>query len=273
MGARGGRGIEEEEEEAWPSLALKNRREKWGFPFHPGQVNLIRFSLIPHYPRCWLIQASADLFSLVLSHRMSDPRTLYSTQFFGFTPQTFLLRVYRAFQDSLSRSMVSMEADLLERFPDEDPALIRQGTEGFLACAKDHLEAVFPQMEATLCQGVLDIPDNVLLLEDQAQEEAGENFSKEGLQELQEEIRQLEAQLQAENRAAEALEAELEEQRIVRAHLEGLRQWLQSLEEATRGDGSSGSLQEGLQALTGAALQLQDVVRTIKKQLAAPEPQ
>ncbi|XP_008103802.2 protein MIS12 homolog isoform X2 [Anolis carolinensis] len=250
MGARGGRGIEEEEEEAWPSLALKNRREKWGFPFHPGQVNLI-----------------------LLSHRMSDPRTLYSTQFFGFTPQTFLLRVYRAFQDSLSRSMVSMEADLLERFPDEDPALIRQGTEGFLACAKDHLEAVFPQMEATLCQGVLDIPDNVLLLEDQAQEEAGENFSKEGLQELQEEIRQLEAQLQAENRAAEALEAELEEQRIVRAHLEGLRQWLQSLEEATRGDGSSGSLQEGLQALTGAALQLQDVVRTIKKQLAAPEPQ
>nr|XP_060613710.1 protein MIS12 homolog [Anolis sagrei ordinatus] len=199
---------------------------------------------------------------------MSDARSLYATQFFGFTPETFVLRIYTAFQESLSRNVVRMEADLLERFPNEDPALIRQGTEEFLALAKDHLKALFPQLEATLHQSVLDIPDNVQLPGDQAQEEAGEGSSQEGLRELQEEVRQLEARLEAENRAAEALEAELEEQRIVRAHQERLRQWWQGLEEATRGDGSSVSLQEALQALTETALQLQDVVRTVEKKLA-----
>lgn len=198
---------------------------------------------------------------------MSVNPMAYEAQFFGFTPQTCMLRVYIAFQDYLFEMMLVVESVILKKllgFPDckISPFQIRKSTEKFLLFMKEHFDKLFSKMEEVLLQLVLNIPKNVLLPEDRVHEQYP--YSKEQFQALQDEIRQLQQQYRAEASAGQALRAELEEQKAVRAELEKILQWFDGLENICREHGT-GSFKESFAFLTQNSKKLQAVLKDVEE--------
>ncbi|NXK99742.1 MIS12 protein, partial [Mesembrinibis cayennensis] len=198
---------------------------------------------------------------------MSVNPMAYEAQFFGFTPQTCMLRVYIAFQDYLFEMMLVVESVILKKldgFPDckISPFQIRKSTEKFLLFMKEHFDKLFSKMEEVLLQLVLNIPKNVLLPEDKVHEEYP--YSKEQFQALQDEIHQLQQQYRAEASAGQALRAELEEQKAVRAELEKILQWFDGLDNICREHGT-GNFKESFAFLTQNSKKLQDVLKDIEE--------
>ena len=122
-----------------------------------------------------------------------DPMT-YETQFFGFTPQTCMLRIYIAFQDYLFEVMQAVEQVILKKLGDLpgceiNPVQVRKCTEKFLGFMKGRFHNLFGRMEQLFLQLILRIPPNILLPEDKPQEL--HPCSEEEFRLLQEEIEQL----------------------------------------------------------------------------------
>lgn len=144
-----------------------------------------------------------------------DPMA-YEAQFFGFTPQTCLLRIYIAFQDHLFEVMQAVEQVILKKLegiPDLEisPVQVRKCTEKFLCFMKGRFDNLFGKMEQLILQSVLQIPPNVLLPEDKCQET--HPFSEEKFQLLRKEIEELQEKYKVELCTEQALLAELEEQK------------------------------------------------------------
>ncbi|XP_005284454.1 protein MIS12 homolog [Terrapene carolina triunguis] len=198
---------------------------------------------------------------------MSVNPMAYEAQFFGFTPQTCMLRVYIAFQDYLFEMMLVVERVILKKlegFPDSkiSPFQIRKSTEKFLLFMKERFDHLFSKMEQMLLQLVLNIPKNVLLPEDKVHEQYP--YSKEQFQTLQGEIDQLQKQYKVEVSAGQALLAELEEQKMVQAELEKTLQWFDGLENICREHGTS-NLKESFAFLTQTSKKLQDILKEVEK--------
>ncbi|KAK4812402.1 hypothetical protein QYF61_019636 [Mycteria americana] len=198
---------------------------------------------------------------------MSVNPMAYEAQFFGFTPQTCMLRVYIAFQDYLFEMMLVVESVILKKlngFPDckIGPLQIRKSTEKFLLFMKEHFDKLFSKMEEVLLQLVLNIPKNVLLPEDKVHEQYP--YSKEQFQALQNEIHQLQQQYRAEASAGQALRAELEEQKAAQAELEKILQWFDGLENICREHGT-GNFKESFAFLTQNSKKLQDVLKDVEE--------
>ncbi|NXP44317.1 MIS12 protein, partial [Heliornis fulica] len=198
---------------------------------------------------------------------MSVTPMAYETQFFGFTPQTCMLRIYIAFQDYLFETMLVVEGVILKKlrsFPGcEIGALqIRKSTEKFLFFMKDHFDKLFSKMEEMLLQLVLTIPENVLLPEDKVHEQYP--YTKDEFQALQDEINRLQQQYRAEASAGQALRAELEEQKVVQAELEKILQCFDGLENICREHGT-GNFKESLVFLTQNSKKLQGVLRDVEE--------
>lgn len=104
----------------------------------------------------------------------SSALKLYETQFFGFTPQTCMLRVYSAFQDCLYDILPVVEKVCVRQLSKGDS----QGEEARLQsrareCSRKlqlFLEERFKQlserMEALIADRCFSVPPNVLLPED-----------------------------------------------------------------------------------------------------------
>ncbi|NXM70221.1 MIS12 protein, partial [Serilophus lunatus] len=198
---------------------------------------------------------------------MSVDPMAYEAQFFGFTPQTCLLRVYIAFQDYLFEMMLVVEGVILKKLDgipgcNISPSQIRKCTEKFLLFMKEHFDKLFGKMEEMLLQLVLNIPKNVLLPEDRVQEQYP--CSREQFQALQEELRQLQQQCRAEGAAGQALRAELEEQKVVRAELEKILEWFDGLESVCREHGT-GNFKESFAFLTQNSKKLQEVLKDVEE--------
>ncbi|XP_032563375.1 protein MIS12 homolog [Chiroxiphia lanceolata] len=198
---------------------------------------------------------------------MSVDPMAYEAQFFGFTPQTCMLRLYIAFQDYLFEMMLVVEGVILKKLDaipgcQISPSQIRKCTEKFLLFMKDHFDKLFGRMEEVLLQLVLNIPRNVLLPEDRVHEQYP--YGKEEFQALQEELQQLQQQCRAEAAAGEALRAELEEQKAVTAELEKILQCFDGLENICREHGI-GNFKESLAFLTQNSKKLQDVLKEVKE--------
>ncbi|KFU95906.1 Protein MIS12, partial [Chaetura pelagica] len=198
---------------------------------------------------------------------MSVDPMAYEAQFFGFTPQTCMLRVYIAFQDYLFEMMLVVERVILKKLdglPDSkiSPFQVRKSTEKFLLFMKEHFDKLFSKMEEVLLQLVLNIPKNVLLPEDKVHEQYP--YSREQFQALQDEIQQLQQQYRAEASAGQALRAELEEQKVVRAELEKILQWFDGLESVCREHGT-GNFKESFAFLTQSSKKLQAVLTDVEE--------
>ncbi|XP_050177889.1 protein MIS12 homolog [Myiozetetes cayanensis] len=198
---------------------------------------------------------------------MSVDPMAYEAQFFGFTPQTCMLRVYIAFQDYLFEMMLVVEGVILKKLDaipgcQISPSQIRKCTEKFLLFMKDHFDKLFGRMEEVLLQLVLNIPKNVLLPEDKVHEQYP--CSKEEFQALQEELQQLQQQCRAEAAAGEALRAELEEQKAVLGELEKIVQCFNGLENICREHGT-GNFKESFAFLTQNSKRLQDALKEVEE--------
>ncbi|XP_003274618.1 protein MIS12 homolog [Nomascus leucogenys] len=195
-----------------------------------------------------------------------DPMT-YEAQFFGFTPQTCMLRIYIAFQDYLFEVMQAVEQVILKKLdgiPDCDisPVQIRKCTEKFLCFMKGHFDNLFSKMEQLFLQLILRIPSNILLPEDKCKETP---YSEEDFQHLQKEIEQLQEKYKTELCTKQALLAELEEQKIVQAKLKQTLTFFDELQNVGRDHGTS-DFRESLVSLVQNSRKLQNIRDNVEKE-------
>ncbi|KAF3813446.1 protein MIS12 homolog [Mirounga angustirostris] len=188
-----------------------------------------------------------------------DPMT-YEAQFFGFTPQTCMLRIYIAFQDYLFEVMQAVEHVILKKLDDIpgceiSPVQIRKCTEKFLGFMKGRFDNLFGKMEQLFLQLILRIPPNILLPEDKPQMHP---CTEEEFHLLQKEIEQLQEKYKTELCAKQALLAELEEQKIVQAKLKQTLALFDELENAGRDHGTS-DFRESLVFLVQNSRKLQTI--------------
>ncbi|KAM5273333.1 protein MIS12 homolog [Ctenodactylus gundi] len=196
-----------------------------------------------------------------------DPMT-YEAQFFGFTPQTCMLRIYIAFQDYLFEVMQAVEQVILKKLeglPDSDisPVQIRKCTENFLCFMKGCFDNLFSKMEQLFLHFILRIPPNILLPEDKCQEM--HPCSEEELHLLQKEIEELQEKYKTELCAKQALLAELEEQKIVQAKLKETLTLFDELENVGRDHGTS-DFRESLVSLVQNSRKLQNIRDSVEKE-------
>ncbi|XP_049716990.1 protein MIS12 homolog isoform X1 [Elephas maximus indicus] len=196
-----------------------------------------------------------------------DPMT-YEAQFFGFTPQTCMLRIYIAFQDYLFEVMQAVEQVILKKLDgisdsDITPVQIRKCTEKFLSFMKGRFDNLFGRMEQLFLQLILRIPPNILLPEDKSQEM--HSYSEEEFQLLQKEIEELQKKYRTELCAKQALLAELEEQKIVQAKLKQTLTLFDELTNVGRDHGIS-DFRESLVSLVQNSRKLQNIRVVIEKE-------
>ncbi|XP_078064083.1 protein MIS12 homolog [Mustelus asterias] len=164
---------------------------------------------------------------------MADRLMTYETQFFGFSPQTCVLRVSSGIQDSLLDVMLVVERVIfkkLKEMPENTitPSQIRVCTESFLQLMKERFDVIFERIEQGILQHIFYIPENILLPEDRVQEQY--SHTEKECKELQAEIDQLKHSYRCETMAKQALQAELEEQKLIELKLEQRIHWFHSLD-------------------------------------------
>ncbi|KAM5182552.1 protein MIS12 homolog isoform 1-T2 [Mantella aurantiaca] len=175
-----------------------------------------------------------------LQSAMSVVPMCYETQYFGFTPQTCILRLYISFQDYLFDMLLVVESVILkklEKFPNAgiNRFEIRESTEKYLSLINERFNYLFQKMENCLLKLVLNIPRNILLREDEVH--ARYSYSKEQFDALQNEVQTLQRQYKGEKHNTQALLAELEEQKAVQAELEKILSWFDGLDKICRAHG------------------------------------
>lgn len=196
-----------------------------------------------------------------------DPMT-YEAQFFGFTPQTCMLRIYIAFQDYLFEVMQAVEQVILKKLDgipgsEISPVQIRKCTEKFLCFLKGRFDSLFGKMEQLFLELILRIPSNILLPEDKSQEEL--TYSQEEFQILHKEIEQLQDKYKTELCTKQALLAELEEQKIVQDKLKKTLALFDDVENVGRENGTS-DFRESLVFLVQNARKLHSIRESVEKE-------
>ncbi|XP_036922170.1 protein MIS12 homolog [Sturnira hondurensis] len=196
-----------------------------------------------------------------------DPMT-YEAQFFGFTPQTCMLRIYIAFQDYLFEVMQAVEQVILKKLEgipncEISPVQIRKCTEKFLCFMKGRFDNLFVKMEQLILQWILRIPPNILLPEDKSQEM--HSYSEEEFQLLQKEIEQLQEKYKTELCTKQALLAELEEQKLVQAKLRQTLALFDELQNVGRNHGT-GDFRDSFVFLVQNSRKLQSIRDNVEKE-------
>ncbi|XP_018408854.1 PREDICTED: protein MIS12 homolog [Nanorana parkeri] len=189
----------------------------------------------------------------------------YETQYFGFTPQTCILRLYISFQDYLFDMLLVVESVILkklEKFPNSgiNSFEIRESTEKYLSLLTERFNYLFQKLENCLLKLVLNIPRNILLCEDEIH--ANYAYSKEQFDVLQNEVQTLHRQYKGEKCVTQALLAELEEQKAVQAELEKILSWFDGLDKICREHGII-DLMESFAFMTQTSKKLQVSVKEI----------
>ncbi|KAL0994474.1 hypothetical protein UPYG_G00122700 [Umbra pygmaea] len=159
---------------------------------------------------------------------------LYETQFFGFTPQTCMVRVYSAFQDCLNELLLILEGVFVKKLSPTDPngeqlrSNARRCTQKLQIFLQERFKRLSGRMETFLVNNVLSVPSNVLLPDDQPHRKYPQHV--EALLKLECSLAELQQVHRAETCARQALLAELEEQRDVQEQLDGILTWVGELQ-------------------------------------------
>ncbi|XP_062845031.1 protein MIS12 homolog [Trichomycterus rosablanca] len=198
----------------------------------------------------------------------SDPLKLYEAQFFGFTPQTCMMRVNSAFQDCLYEMLLVVESVFIRKLSqDKDPPeelrlKTRECTQKLLQFLQERFRKLSSRMEALLVNSVLSVPENALLPEDESHRKYPE--SREQLLRLEASTGELQKSYEAEMCAKQALLAELEEQKKTQEQLEEVLQWVEELRVCWRKEGM-GNVRDCFRHMIETVNQLQGVMGTIQK--------
>nr|XP_046240321.1 protein MIS12 homolog [Scatophagus argus] len=193
---------------------------------------------------------------------------LYETQFFGFTPQTCMLRVYSAFQDCLYDILPVVEKVCVRQLSkgqsDGGDELLqsraRECSRKLQQFLEDRFKQLAERMEALLVTRCFSVPPNVLLPEDKSH-----NSYPQDLQEvlkLETSLVDLRRAYEAEVCARQALLAELEEQKEVQEQLDGILTWVRELQAAWVNEGN-GSFHESFRLVMESVKKLQEAVSEV----------
>lgn len=106
----------------------------------------------------------------------SSALKLYETQFFGFTPQTCMLRVYSAFQDCLYDILPVVEKVCVRQLSKGDSegeearlqSRARECSRKLQLFLEERFKQLSERMEALLADRCFSVPPNVLLPEDKS---------------------------------------------------------------------------------------------------------
>uniref|UniRef100_UPI003AAA9836 protein MIS12 homolog n=1 Tax=Centroberyx gerrardi TaxID=166262 RepID=UPI003AAA9836 len=195
---------------------------------------------------------------------------MYEAQFFGFTPQTCMVRIYSAFQDCLCEILAVVEKVCVRTLnntdPNRDEELLRSKARECSQKLQQFLQQRFKRlsgrMEALLLNSCFSVPTNVLLPEDQPHRKYPQ-----GIQEvlrLESSLAELQRAYEAEVCARQALLAELEEQREVQEQLDGILRWVGEL-QATWVKEGMGSFHDSFRLVMDSVKKLQDAIGEICK--------
>ncbi|KAK0149524.1 Protein MIS12 [Merluccius polli] len=107
----------------------------------------------------------------VVDRQSQSALKLYEAQFFGFTPQTCMLRIYSAFQECLCGILLVVEKVCVRKLDKQDEELLRskarecsQKLQGFL---EQRFQGLSKRMDALLVDNCFSVPPHVLLPGDQ----------------------------------------------------------------------------------------------------------
>ncbi|XP_041663769.1 protein MIS12 homolog [Cheilinus undulatus] len=214
-----------------------------------------------------IMDSSRDLGTESESHYPSTLK-LYEAQFFGFTPQTCMLRVYSAFQDCLSDILLVVEKVCVRQLSkgesDGSEEVLRSRARECSRKLQQYLDDRFKQlserMESLLIDRCFSIPPNVLLPEDQSHKKYPQHIQE--LLNLESSIVDLQSAYEAEVCARQALLAELEEQREMQKQLDGVLSWVRELQVAWVKEGN-GSFHESFQLVMESVKRLQEAIREV----------
>ncbi|XP_061882139.1 protein MIS12 homolog isoform X1 [Entelurus aequoreus] len=216
---------------------------------------------------------------------------LYESQFFGFTPQTCMLRVYSAFWDCLCDILPVVETECVRQLrKGKSEAAVEQLRVRARECTRklqhflcQRFKQISEAMDALLVTRCLTIPPNVLLPEDQphskhpqdTQGKENHHMSKHNWMQgqipcreetsnlemlrLESSMTDLHRAYEAEVCARHALQAELEEQAVVQKQLDDFLTWIRELHASWLMEGN-GSFQESFQLVTASVKKLQEAI-------------
>ncbi|XP_061819518.1 protein MIS12 homolog [Nerophis lumbriciformis] len=190
---------------------------------------------------------------------------LYESQFFGFTPQTCMLRVYSAFWDCLCDILPVVETECVRQLrKGKSEAAVEQLRVRARECTRklqhflcQRFKQISEAMDALLVTRCLSIPPNVLLPEDQPHSKHPPDTQE--MLRLESSVTDLHRAYEAEVCARHALQAELEEQAVVQKQLDDFLTWIRELQTAWLMEGN-GSFQESFQLVTASVKKLQDAI-------------
>ena len=192
---------------------------------------------------------------------------LYEAQFFSFTPQTCMLRIYSAFHDSLYDLMLVVESVFKRKLtpegqepPQEMGVKMQECSQKLLQFLQGRFELLSSRMETLLVDNILSVPPNVLLPEDEPHVKYPQGAEE--LMRMERSLAELHQAYQAEVCAKQALLAELGEQREVQEHLDGILSWIGELRASGK---QEGLVQDNFAALMETVRDLQDVKSKILK--------
>ncbi|KAM9860993.1 protein MIS12 homolog [Aulostomus maculatus] len=195
---------------------------------------------------------------------------LYETQFFGFTPQTCMLRVYSAFQDCLNDILPVVEKVCVRQLAKGKPAgeeeqlqaRARECTRKLQQFLVERFKQLSERMEVLLVPRCLSVPPNVLLPDDQLHRQYPADTQE--LLRLESSLADLQRAYEAEVCARQALLVELGEQKEVEKQLDGFLMWVRDFQAAWATEGNS-NFCDSFRLVTDSVKKLQEAIGEVCK--------
>lgn len=193
---------------------------------------------------------------------------LYEAQFFGFTPQTCMLRIYSAFQDCLYEVLLVVEKVCVRKLSGTEPNeeqlrfKARECSQKLQLFLQDRFKRLSGRMETILVSSVFSVPPKVLLSDDLPHKKYPQGLPE--VLKLESCLAELQQSYQAEVCAQQALLAELEEQREVQEQLDGILSWIGELQAVWMKEGM-GNFHDSFRVMVQSVKKLQDVIGEISK--------
>ncbi|XP_051919535.1 protein MIS12 homolog [Hippocampus zosterae] len=183
---------------------------------------------------------------------------LYESQFFGFTPQTFMFRLSSAFLECLCDILNVVEkvcvrqlskGELDATTEEKIRVQARECSRKLQAFVGESFQQLSERMEEQLVTRCFSVPPNVLLKEDECHRKHPPDTQE--MLRLESSLTEVRRAYEAEVCARNALQAELEEQAEVQKQLDGFLAWLRE---------GKGSFQESFQPVATSIKTLQKVI-------------
>lgn len=123
-----------------------------------------------------------------------DPLEEYETQYFGFTPKSFMNGVYNALAEYIKEGLTAFTEHIEQQYPEEmTPDDLKKAEENLMKYILRKLNRSFDILEQYLITNVLKIPDHIVLPSDKIQME--HQYTIEDEQQVDMEIQQLKDQI------------------------------------------------------------------------------